>query len=723
MPLFEESLVPAPLIAIGGGSDVAAAGSLQAGLKAAVGCGTSISADLRAAIAPIGSIDCGTEFSALGRLNGEPNKFGSTTIECGSDLDDLGSTPRIRGKANFAQGTNFAAHGRVARADKTILKVFLTVIAAPNAGKGDTLSARIHADGVNYAIRSMEFAEGRADAGTSLNCTLQKPADRAAILAADSFKFEIYTRGQWNELFDTGVRTATGFSFAFAEGKPNDVLSVTTAGPIADKLNKSPLQNTTVFDNFREQLNAADFRPIYDSDGGIHSQQLIPIADMQLFDLLGWAFDQCGFDGFETDFQNYAIRRGDFATTGTILSGVASHIGQFSPLIFVRDNTIWLLDSTKKIPPGFPAPIALNSDQYRSAQFTEAELNADGFVVTYSADELNFDYTNDREVIDDADELGTFGGPDYQIINRKRTFRDYFKNSNPNVPVRTDKINETETTRAIVTGGGLLQINEAIETIMFDSLGLLQTITKQVEGLVPELSPGFPNATKSIRTERTVIDYEPDIQNPRRKFPAKVTKTIQGLVVTDTENEHLGQPFKQAFTDGHRAGNLAEGQTVTFETIETIVETTTQNLKGQSEVRTKTTNFLTSPPTIINATTDGRAGDSSLNARSATGQEVIVFRRDAVRTNARMRTLNVGEMPPQYAIPLARRILENRSTRTGTVELLGVNLGFARGLIFELFDRDGFTLGRYIIEGRRISASGLGTPGQSTRQTLEVLQV
>lgn len=716
---------PAPLVAMTGGVVVSADGAAIAGLAVRMINGTSIAANGNmispGAVALIGS----TTISARGRLGSEPNIFGSVSM-IGSTTIGGNSAPIVAGKVNLSTGTTISAAGRIAAADKSTLTLIVNVIPNPNAGFGDTISARITADGVVYPIRAFNYDEPRNAAGQTLELTLQRPGDRAAIIAAGSFKFEIYTAGIWIELFNSGIRSSTGYSFAYAEARPNDALSVSTIGPISAKLNKSPLENLTVYDSARETIRAADFRVIYDTEGGSHAQELHPIAGLLLYDLLQYVLvTKCEFAGFVTDIPNYPIRRADFSKTGTFLDGIAPHIGAFKPLIFIRGGNVWILDSTEKIPAGFAAPLALNANNYKSANLNSAELNADGFVVTFADSELDFDYTTDREVVDDTDIIGVYGSPNYQQIRRKRTFRDYYKISNPLIPVRTDKINETETLEALVNGT-LLTVNETIENVSIDSFGRLATIRKDVTGLVPDIrAVGFPAIQKTLSLEKTAFNYIPDLMIPRRQILGKTVKEISGLVLSDPVNEHVGKPFKQTFIDAYRAGNLRSDEllVIAFEPIQTVIETNTQNAKGQTETRTRTTDFLTNPPTVINATTDARAGDASTNGASSAQNTIIVLRAGHVRTDGRLLDLQVGELPLKYATPLARRMLANVRQATGSVVLTGLNLAFQRGTVFELFDRDGFSIGSFIVEGRSIAGSGLGTAGQATAQTLQVTEI
>ena len=682
--------------------------------------GTStVFARLSGAIAAAATIPGTSTIFARGTLNTEPNEFGSAILTGTSDFF-AGGNVRFKGKAVLTGTSEVTANPAVVAAERTVCRVTLNVL--PAASNNGVISARLVVDGVEYPIRSASYKEPRTLAGVSLNCILQNPGDRAAIEAGDAFKFEVYEFGAWTTIFDLGRRSAGGFSFAFTDGRVNDELSVSSIGPVADRINKSPLNNLTIFNPFFDELTQEQFRPIYDTSGNVYYHELVSRPGLTLH----WLLDrilitECGFSDVITDLPEGLVRRADFERTGTFLSGLAPILGAFDPLIFVKDDIVWILDSTQKLPAGFATPYPLTANKYRNAQFNEQVLNIDGYEVEY-ADASDPDYTVDREEIDEPDVFGALGQANYMIIDRKRTFRDWFKTSNPSTVIRTEKVSETETTRAMVNGT-LTQTHEAIETITLDRFGNPLSIVKGVEGLAPVLSTPGTFSTRTLLDERTEFLYMADRRRPTRKVLSSSKKTARGLIITDSVNTHLGQPWKATFIDASRSGNLNAAQTYSFGAIKTTVETIQQTGKGPSEIRVRTTDFLSTPPAVYNDTTDTRGGDASINARSGEPQQVIVFRPGAVRSSAQMAALSVGDLPLNQAVALARRRLENQVLRTGAVNLIGTNTAIGRGFVFELFDREGSAVGVFIVEGRSIELNNLGTPQQATTQTLEVRQV
>lgn len=662
---------------------------------------------------------------AFGRLNDEPNKFGTFTSARERDLSTVG-TGSVGGSAVLTRERGFSAVGHVAKADYDAVNILLTIANEGGPGFGNKYSARIHADGTNYAIKAYQYTEAAGALGIELQVALVDPSQRSAIESAAVFVFEVYDGAVWVSLFNSGQLTGLGFSIASDNnGQPSNNLQVSTNGDVDNKLRMSPPFNTTIFDSERVTLTAADFKPIKDSDGNSYAQDLVPFPGLLLYDLLQFVFvTKLGFDEFKTTIPNYPIRRADFNIGGTWFDGVGGHVGAFVPLIFVRDNVIWIIDSTAPFPAGFGSPAGLGAGDYINAQFTENELDVDGYIVEFADVETDYDYTLNRFEDDEPETVGHFGDPNWTETTRSRTYIDFYKFTNPNVAVRSEKSKEVITTRGM-TSLGIATVSTETENLNYDSFGRLRSIAKEHTGLVPNLAnpPDFTPTTRTIRSAYTQFLYGPDRLQPVRQILKQTIKETRGLITTDSTNKHLGKDFRQEYSEGFSAGNLREGLDISTGPIETRTETVEQTEHGQFEMRTRAVNFLTDPPQILNSTTDARSGDMSTNTSTGSTNQVIVFRSGVIRATARLGTLAVAELPLKYAEPLARRRLERRKLRRGTITLKGLKLSIGRGTMFEILDRDGFTIGVFVCEGRSVAGSNLGTREQTTRQTVEVSEI
>lgn len=715
-----------PLVIIGGGSFVEIDGGVLRYFAAHIegegqlfANGTFIS--INAGI----TIDGISEFYALGRIGDEPNIFGVGDFGGQCEVLIGQGTLGIRGKCIIAGSSSLLLRPQVAEAERSELNIILTIADLPGVGFAATYGARIFADGIAYPIRGYTITEGTADVGTSLNVTLQKPTQRAAILAADQFKFELNDNGVWKTVFDTGRRIGAGFSYAWANARPSDGLSLSTAGPISAKLEKSPRRNLTIYDPIREEISAADFAGVLDENGVLYSHELKAIGDMKLRGLLDYVFEtRCGFTRVETDLPNDPIRRLDVQMTDTFNGAIATVIGIYRPLVFVVDDVLYILDGTKYFPAGFAQPVALDHTQYKNAQLQITDQAADGFVVQYVDSERDYDYYSDREVDVPASVFGSEGSSDYTETEGSITYRDFYKLSSPATPMRTEKIEQITTVRGILDGE-LTELSETTETIEFDSKLRLKSIDKRKTASIPDIISGtFPIISREIRHEATTFEYKPDIKNPRREVMSKRSTRITGLCITDTENESAGRPFRQEFYDAWRSGNFLEGQTVDTATIATEIETLEQSPRGQNELRFLRVDYMTNPPNVHADVTEARGGDATTNAQTSAPKEVVVYRTGLTdRTDAKLVRMDGGEFRITNLKALAKRRLDKRQSHAGSIELKGLNLSFARGSVLTLLDRGGNVVASFVVEGRTITGSNLGTREQTTSQILNVTEI
>lgn len=715
--------------ALSRGRTMTAAGEVQQGLKADLSRGRTMTAAGSVELAPdfTGAFSRGRTLTAFGRVNDEANVFGAASFARGRTMNLL-ETPTVNGAVKLQRGRSSSAVGQVGGTHAGFFQLLVHVV-GQDSGRGfgspgfaDLYTARITTNGgaQAFAIKSFNMTDSADEVGVGLEMVLLRPSDRAAIQAAADFKFEIFASDEWTVRFDSGKRSGSGFSYSWQEGRPADTLSVSTISPMSAQLDRSPPNNRTIYDSERETLRVEDFRPLFDDQGERYDHELEPIAGLTLWKLFEAVFvDKCGFDEVKTTIPNFPVRRCDFNVTSTYLQGVAGHIGAFLPYIFVKQNTLWILDGTSNFPNGFGVPVPLKSDAYIDVQLNDVELDADGYLVQYADDDSAYDYTTTRTEDDDTDPAGVIGAPNYTETNRSRTFRDYWKNATPLVPVRSEKIKDITVIKAYIDGSFGVQSTDT-ETTTLDSYARVKKISRTLIGVVPSLlGETYENAT--IKTTITTFSYVPDYTNPRRQILRQKQETVSGLMVTDEDNLHLGKPFRQDFAEALAAGNLSDGLVISSGPIRTVTERTTQTPKGQHEIKTTVIDFLSNPPQISYATTDARGGDGSLNGATSATIDRIVLRPGTVRSDPKLIALPVMEIPWEVAQPLALRRLRRR-LRRGTVTMLGVK-PLEKGMMFQLFDRNDAVIGNFLITGQSLAGSDLGTGRQRTRHVIEVQEI
>lgn len=718
---FQESDLP--IAVLSGGSAFEADGAVLQYFHATLAGGSSFQAN-GTFVELFGAADLGggSGWSALGRLGDEANVFGIADLGGGSSID-LNGILLARAQAIIAGGSSFGANGRVAEADRGAINIFLTIADQPGVGRADVISARIFADAVSYPITGYQLTEGESDAGTVCNVTLARPSDRAAILAADEFTFDVYSNGAWKTIFTSGRRIGADFAFAWADVKSADTLSISTAGPITERLRRSPSRNLTVYDPLREDINADQFEGILDEFGEVYEHQLYPIVGMKIFNLFDYIYrTRVGFDRVVSTLPNDPIRRVDLLLTETFHAGVSGPIGTWNPLTFVVNNVLYLLDPTIKLPAGFPVPVVLDATQYKNAQFSIVEQTADGAVVTYAQSEAEYDRHEDNTIEGEPSEEGT--GLDFTETTVDVTYRKYYKNTDPATPVRTDKIGQETRIRGWLDGV-FSTINTTTETITHDSKLRLQTVEKTKTATIPDISGTFGFVTREVRSEVTTFQYRPDPKNPRREYLFERQTKVTGLVVDDEAAPNFDRPFRQEFYDFWRGGNYTgESQTVSTAAIYLERETTIRTNRGQNELRFISINYLTTPVNVHTEITEARGGDPTTNAETTAAEPLIVYREGITEKpeNAQFIQIAGGEFSVRSLKALAKRRLSTDEI-TGQVELKGINWSLGRGAVFQLNDPGGESVGTFIVEGRSTSAANLGTRMQQTRQILNVRKI
>jgi hypothetical protein len=732
MPFVDEFDPTIPMFVVSGGADFSADGSVSSFFIVHINAGVAMSLNGSIVRAGSVSIEGAGDPDFVGRVNDDANVFGGLTIAGAGSFSAIPTTT-IRGKLIIQAAGALSVHGRVASGDSSACRISLTIADPIDNGSAASYSARLTADGIEYKIRGYEFNEGRQSYGVSLNVTLQKPTQRDAVLAASAFKFELYTGAAWETVFDTGVLAGAGFSIAWNEGRPANQLSISTTAPILDALTTSPPLNLTIYDSNRENINAADFENILDESGHIYSHDLVPIPGMTLFQLLRYIFViRLGMAAPICDIPDIPIRRSDVGMSDNYLAGISGHIGNFEPLIYEKDGILNIKDTTVRLPAGVTPSIVLDHTKYLNAQFRETKQDADGFLVSYVQTDTDYDYSSTRDVPFPTSSAGDPGAADYTETDIVQIWTDFYKYSNPAAPVRSEKSRETTTLSGMVrSASGILTlqtISETTENIFFDSKMRLQTITKEIVALIPNVTGGVPFdfVTDFVHSERTTFEYKADIFDPKREYVSKMEKKITALVATETDpaNDNVGDKFKQEFFDCWRAGNFTDTMTIALEPVKLVTETAQQTKKGQTEIRQRTTHYLTNPPAVTGTTTDGRTGDNTENASSGSTAEMIVYRDGlTARAGRKLVQISVNEIPPRFFIPLLKRKLAFRNRRDGTVTLKGMALALVRGSSFRLLDQDDVSAGDFLVEGRSITGTNLGTREQQTRQVLEVIQI
>jgi hypothetical protein len=661
------------------------------------------------------------QFSAIanGHLDSDPD------IQLSAEgFLSFSATAAIRNlKRKFAQG--FLSFSSIATTstiepESAELLIIADLLPAPAAAGANIqiLGARLAINGVDVPIRSFRFTGQAGSADETFQATLSKPY-RAQVPIGATFTFDIYSGGVWQTRF-SGVFGSRSYSIAF----DGDSLQITSASSPADKLAKCPKKPVVYYDSItvgtlREEANDV----LTDDVGHTYPTEFHDVTGLRLYTLLQWAFvTVCGFSAYRTNIPDFAIPRADFQFGQPVLSTIKALIGMYDPVLFELNNEIWILDSTLALPAGF-TPRTIGADAYKdfSAESGPDSGNLDGLIVNFLETDTGDFYTQ-RFINPDPSTSGTSGMPGYVETHIEQEYYDYRNSGDPTVVVRSVLKSETKETFDY-TGE---QIGEEKSIFDFDSLGRATGYQKAVKSFMP--NPNFygdPYQLQDVRDERQEVLMTTDSIG-RTRITERQTR-ISALVAIDSDNTYQEVAFKQDAMEAHKAGNLKDGMTSSFEPVKTITERFTNLNNGQTSVTVTTIDHLRGG--LTESTSEADAGESLITNRQKS-RRMIVWRSgfDHLSTDVsqrKLRELHIGPLPIKFGKPLAIRKLARATAGKGTasVSLFGFDSAVRRGATLRLLDRSNSALGDFFIMGFEITGSGLGTPAAYIGTSLNLLEL
>lgn len=586
-------------------------------------------------------------------------------------------------------------------------------------------AARLLGDNVEIPIRSATVEKPVGEIGAKVSANISK-SDLAQLSPGKLYKFQIGIAARpsdepdWHTILEDAPLDSRSFSRAFNSNAPSDSLTFGAFAPTADRLNKYPSSNQIFYDPAKTEVSAPE--ATYDNLGNALTPQLVPVAGLNLYYLLGLIKTRCGFSSVETNCPNYEIARFDFSIAQSYRETLNPFVGVFKPLVFTTSNALWILNTRAAIPDEFiPRNLTASSVENLTVSIASGQ-RLDGMDISFIESSSNFNY-HTQSFKYTTESSGKFGSGDSVETKVTREFRDYRHTDNPSVVVKSELKKET---REIRREGFL--IYRAVTTYNFSSLNRLVGTTKEVHQLLPDFvhpDPGtgevFYQWMKS-RDERTSIQYAQHPFNRRQVYQSHITTEIRGMQAVDSENPYAGQEFIQDFIEAHKAGNLKEGMDIRYGAIKTITERATPKPGGQVEVEIETIDHVRDLVTRSEA--EPKTGDIGLNQMNAKSRTLLVWRDGlsvANRDGFPIESFAAGEVPLYFVLPIVQQILKERDEgfQEGTATVIGFDPSLERGTFFNLLDRGGASLGRFVTAGLRVNLENLGVAGQQ-KVTTEV---
>jgi hypothetical protein len=641
------------------------------------------------------------EFEANLFLNNEPNILLDADFAAAFGFE---ADSQLTGEwlALFFGGFDLDAEPEIRDADRSDCSFIVDVF--PSAATQERrIRARLTVDGHVCPMESFVYSEPANRLSVQLDVALANVDDRSRITETAAVTFEIGTWDGsdwvWATLLETGRVNSTGYTLA----RERDSFRFVGIPAANSRLLETPVRDLVVYDSARQTLSADDFEVLRDSEGGEYPTELVPIANLKLFDLLDLIFvDRLGFLDVKTNIPNFPISQAEFALGVSYMQTINGILGMFSPDIKEVGETVWVRDTTTQFPAGFPDPVEVELTDLRELEVDATFERLDAIRIAYSLTTRQYDYTTTREEVNVV-EVGEFGDPDHQTTTTTTTYREFRRFAQPFVVLDEEIVSIHVVTELDVAP---FTIFESTETFKYDPQGNPKERIRETERYLPELSN---DGIRTMLTDSWTIEewkYRPHPFEAGRKYLREHSVREQALIAIDSENQQLGEDYQRSLSEVYRAGNLTEEQTVVFGPVRSFLEERRPLRDGRVRIQTTETDELARVVTRNDTRTT--TGDISENGLVKEQREMLVLADPlAVRTTQRVEGLNCGELPVTSAIALARRILQNRRTRPRSVRgaTLGIDLSLEPGLQVAVKARGGELLGVFAIEGRTMTGS------------------
>lgn len=501
---------------------------------------------------------------------------------------------------------------------------------------------------------------------------------------------------------------------SFGQSGPTDRVVVTLESLHSAKIETTPELDLIIYDPILETVDEATLEPITDSRGGFYYPEVVEKPGLSIHYLFQEIFvDRCGFASFQTNIPDYGIKRFDCAAGASYYSALVGYIGMWEPLLYTEGNVLWIVDTSMVSPSNLPAGRPFTPKIYRNISNTDARDRLGGFVLQYIELASQWDYYTTAT---DDPEITTSGDTWTSVV---RTYLEYRKRALPFVIQRRALDKEVTTVKRGGSGGTIIEV--ITNDLRYDFAGRVTSRLRTADSLLP--GPlGFFSMQRS-ETETETYTYE---QHPfkQRQIYVKLKKyTRSGLLVYNTVDTHLDEPFKQTLKDAHRSGNLkwddlAIPGFVRTLPIETRIETARPLRSGDVRVSVLERDELAD--VVVKQYTEERAGDIGLSTLTPSQQRMYVFPEEPPvdPENSRLDTFHIGEVPLTVGLPLAKRTLRQRMENNGQVQMGGIGFENAMkiGGLISLYGRhtpsdiDGLPeyVGDYLLTALRLSGSGAG---------------
>jgi hypothetical protein len=575
------------------------------------------------------------------------------------------------------------------------------------SGNYRRFQSRLTVDSVEIPVRSWTLEETRDNLSATLSVELARLSDRSAITRTADIDFALGTNGTFETILSNGNLKRKDYNVSRQGIGPDDRVTFTALPEMAARLNAVPETNTVFYDPARHNVSADDFEGVYDKEETYTPPVVTSVAALDLYEL----FDRiivtaCGFTDYSTNIPNFPVDIVEFNAGESYMNGLAGIIGMFEPeLVPYTDGgpCLEIRDGTSGHPSGMPAPRSLAPSNARSLGVASDIAIVDALLIHISEERFVYDYYTDRtETTTETEGSAGIFSTTYYTISIDTTYRDYFRDTHPNRPLKTEIVRAVRS-----TSDGIRTVHRSTEDFSFDGMGRLQQRTKSIEARVP--TPGtFVLALNDIMDEVEDITYSMHPYQPRQYFVREREINREGRVFVDGENQQLGEDYARFIMDAFRAGNVVETMSSDWRKISSFKEFITPLRNNFLRIRRTEIDWLANQK--HEDRDELRQGEVGVNIFVQEQRRIYLFSPGETTINGTIESVNMGELPLDTAIALGERILVNRNTLPNRVsfDLIGIDNTLQKGTAFTAYGRNAENLGIYIIEARTLSGSADG---------------
>lgn len=649
------------------------------------------------------------------------------------------------------------------------------------------INAELKVNGDVVPIKSFDYQVPSGRLGSILNVRLARP-DVSLVPAGAEIDFRLIVQVGGVEssypLIANGKLQEREFRISYRGGQnagPDDEVSFSSLDVISDKFGLAPRRPVVMFNPQRVRYDEVKvrndqmvrdehgrrIRPIVEPVNGLTMKMVLDRAytDRGGFGFISagswgsytWGGDVgtsgteqngCGFDAVVTNIQNYKVRRVDFTLEGGWHSGAQPVVAMYTPIYFVRDNVLFILDVERPLPVGIsghPIPLASHKVLSQRIEF-KPDTNAVLLTYQYNGNDPNEDAQRQvREVFNDEviDEQGTKGQAGYSKTTVRRWDREYYMSDAPDDVLDTFPLrSETNTEQTImfydtdgneIGGHNRITHRETIEYQYEDDLKIRHI--KTIDASIVDPGAGFAVDLVPIIREECNISWMEDPNNAGMKLQERSTTVVYGVCAynpdaTETLVDESGEIlFSRMYPVllAQSSGLLEEGWQLTggYIPMSTVRMTLHKGKGNQFDVEVVEIDHINN--TVQRSFTEPTTGTNSNDPFEAKSRTILLRDLDSeAEIGPRIPVgVNAYELPRLRAISLGRRVLYRMKNPLNTlpIQLAGVDFAIDRGSVVSGEQReDGYT-SEHFVTGYTINGANLGKKEHRISQSLETIEI